>query len=159
MEYLVVINFKKFLEQSKQSPDGYPRRETITEKLVPYLNDKKVTIISASYNMTESVANSIKKVLDLEFQNCPVPYCGEAEVEDFTKTLHDFKAESNQIDTLILVTTEEPFKYFPEYFNDKTPKALLLMWRQTLNKGGAFIINLINNTVKLITPDPIKSRQ
>ena len=154
MKNLLVFDYEGFLNQCKESPDGSKQRETMVEKIAPYLDGVSATIISSNYEITDDVANAIKQIMDINFKGCPVIYKEDGE-EDFTSVLQELVVDD--IETVILATTKDPIKYFKEYFIGRSLKTRL--WKQTLEKGGVLVLNYTDKTVKLIEPDPIRPRK
>lgn len=158
MTYLLVFDYERFLEQCQRSPDGSLTRETMAEKIMPYLDGKPATIISESFEKTNSVADAINRFSEINFKSCPIKYENDTDEEDFTSILHDTRNDKTEkIETVLLATTQNPIRYFKEYFTGRSLKTRL--WLHTIQNGGVLVLNYENDTIKLIEPDPIKPRK
>ena len=154
MKNLLVFDYVGFLKQCQKSPDGSRQRETMAEKIAPYLDGGSATIISSNYEITNGVADAIEQVMNIDFESCPIIYKVDGE-EDFTSILQELEAED--VETVLLATTKDSIRYFKEYFTGRSLKTRL--WKQTLEKGGVLVLNYTDKTVRLIEPDPIKPRK
>jgi broad specificity phosphatase PhoE len=95
---------------------GRDQIKRLAEKIIPIVNNKKVTILSSTASWAHESAAIIAEKIGCDFEQCEILWSDNRHPENFPGTLELIQSYLDNTDVLIIVTHCEYAEYFPSYF-------------------------------------------
>jgi phosphohistidine phosphatase SixA len=124
---------------------GRDQIRRLAEKIIPIVNDKKVTILSSTASRAHESAAIIAEKIGCDFEQHEILWSENRHPENFSGTLELIQSYLDNTEVLIIITHYEYVEDFPSYFAKEQLKVDLDSY--LIDKGSMWVLNWAEDAI------------